>query len=226
MVGEDDDFGGGLDEGPVDAGGEHVRGGQAAFGGQPGAGEEGAGDPQPLEGLLGPAADQGVVGAAQGAAGHDDLHPVGVGEGLGDQQGVGDDGQAGDPGEASGQLLGGRTGADDHGFPLADQSGGEVGDGGLLRRGEVGFLREPGFAGETSREYGAAVAAVEESFRLQRPHVPPYGHFGGLDDAGELPERDGSVGAHHFEDQLATFCSEHGTDSNANDRLLSALCAG
>ncbi|GAA4705021.1 hypothetical protein GCM10023324_69710 [Streptomyces youssoufiensis] len=64
--------------------------------------------------------------------------------------------------------------------------------------------------------------AVEQSFRLQRPHVPPYGHFGGLDDTGELTERDGSVRAHHFKDQLATFCSEHETDSNANDRLLSA----
>lgn len=26
-------------------------------------------------------------------------------------------------------------------------------------------------------------------------------------------------------DQLATFCSEHETDSNPNDRLLSAVCA-
>ncbi|GHE57086.1 hypothetical protein GCM10018785_27960 [Streptomyces longispororuber] len=67
--------------------------------------------------------------------------------------------------------------------------------------------------------------AVEESFCLQRAHVPPYGHFGGLDDAGELTERHRSVGPHHFEDQLATFCSEHETDSNPNDRLLSAVCA-
>lgn len=66
---------------------------------------------------------------------------------------------------------------------------------------------------------------VEESFCLQRAHVPPYGHFGGLDDAGELTERHGPVRAHHFEDQLATFCSEHETDSNPNDRLLSAVCA-
>jgi hypothetical protein len=69
------------------------------------------------------------------------------------------------------------------------------------------------------------VPAVEQSFGLQCPHVPPYGHFGGLDDAGELTERHGTVRSHHFEDQLATFSSEHETDSNADDRLLSAVCA-
>jgi hypothetical protein len=74
-------------------------------------------------------------------------------------------------------------------------------------------------------QYRTAVPAVEESFCLQRAHVPPYGHFGGLDDAGELTERHGPVRSHHFEDQLATFCSEHETDSNPNDRLLSAVCA-
>src|SRR3954471_19169767 len=89
----------------------------------------------------------------------------------------------------------------------------------------MGFLREAGFAGEPARQHRTAVPAVEESFCLQRPHVPPYGHFGGLDDAGELPERYRPVGAHHFEDQLTTFCSEHETDSNPNDHLLSAVCA-
>lgn len=67
--------------------------------------------------------------------------------------------------------------------------------------------------------------AVEESFCLQCPHVPPYGHFGGLDDAGELTERYRPVGTHHFEDQLTTFCSEHETDSNVTARVFSALCA-
>lgn len=42
---------------------------------------------------------------------------------------------------------------------------------------------------------------------------------------GTLRERHGPVRSHHFEDQLATFCSEHETDSNPNDRLLSAVCA-
>ncbi|KNB51646.1 hypothetical protein AC230_14965 [Streptomyces caatingaensis] len=66
--------------------------------------------------------------------------------------------------------------------------------------------------------------AVEQSFRFEGPHVAPYGHFGGLDDAGELTERNRPVGTHHFEDQLTTFCSEHETDSNANDHLFSAGC--
>lgn len=88
----------------------------------------------------------------------------------------------------------------------------------------MGFLWESGFASKASRQDRTAVAAVEQPFCLQRPHVPPYGYFGGLDDAGELPERYGSIGAHHFKDQLATFCSEHETDSNANDRLFSAGC--
>ncbi len=88
----------------------------------------------------------------------------------------------------------------------------------------MGFLWEAGLPGETARQDRTAVPAVEQSFCLQRPHVPPYGYFGGLDDAGELTERHRSVRAHHFEDQLATFCSEHETDSNANDRLLSAGC--
>ncbi|GHJ19394.1 hypothetical protein TPA0909_10080 [Streptomyces albus] len=69
------------------------------------------------------------------------------------------------------------------------------------------------------------MTAVEESLCLQRPYVTAYGHFGGLDDTGELPERDGTVGPHHFKDQLTTFRSEHETDSNADDRLVSALCA-
>ncbi|CBG70559.1 hypothetical protein SCAB_34642 [Streptomyces scabiei 87.22] len=87
------------------------------------------------------------------------------------------------------------------------------------------FLRKAGLSREPARQYRTAVPAVEESFCLQSAHVPPYGHFGGLDDAGELTERHGSVGPHHFEDQLTTFCSEHETDSNANDHLLSAVCA-
>lgn len=90
----------------------------------------------------------------------------------------------------------------------------------------MGFLREAGLSREPARQYRTAVAvAVEESFGLQCPHVSPYGHFGGLDDAGELPERYRPVGAHHFEDQLATFCSEHETDSNLSGRLFSAVCA-
>lgn len=67
--------------------------------------------------------------------------------------------------------------------------------------------------------------AVEESFCLKGPYVSPYGHFRGLDDAGELAERHGPIGSHHFEDQLATFCSEHETDSNVTGRYFSALCA-
>lgn len=50
----------------------------------------------------------------------------------------------------------------------------------------MGFLREAGLSRESARQYRTAVPAVEESFRLQCPHVSPYGHFGGLDDAGEL----------------------------------------
>jgi hypothetical protein len=87
------------------------------------------------------------------------------------------------------------------------------------------FLRKAGLPREPARQYRTAMPAVEESFCLQCAHVPPYGHFGGLDDAGELTERHGPVRSHHFEDQLATFCSEHETDSNPNDRLLSAVCA-
>ncbi|GAA3087376.1 hypothetical protein GCM10020254_34820 [Streptomyces goshikiensis] len=149
-----------------------------------------------------------------------------MGRGLRDQQGVGDDGQAGHPREPAGQLLGGGTRADDHGLAFFDEARRDIGDGGLLRRREMGLLRKAGLPRETARQYRTAVPAVEESFCLQCPHVPPYGHFGGLDDAGELPERYRSVGPHHFEDQLATFCSEHETDSNANDRLVSALYAG
>ena len=67
--------------------------------------------------------------------------------------------------------------------------------------GEMGLLRKAGLSGETARQHRTTVPAVEQSFGLQRPHVPPYGHFGGLDDAGELTERHRSVGAHHFEDQ-------------------------
>ncbi|GEB54115.1 hypothetical protein SCA03_66660 [Streptomyces cacaoi] len=67
--------------------------------------------------------------------------------------------------------------------------------------------------------------AVEQPFCLQCPYVSADGHFGGLDDAGEFPERYRSVGSHHFKDQLTTFRSEHKTDSNANDRLVSAVCA-
>ncbi|GHF64988.1 hypothetical protein GCM10018783_38170 [Streptomyces griseosporeus] len=89
----------------------------------------------------------------------------------------------------------------------------------------MGLLRKAGLPRETARQYRTAVPAVEESFGLQCTHVPPYGHFGGLDDAGELTERHGTVRSHHFEDQLATFCSEHETDSNAGDRLVSAVCA-
>lgn len=123
-----------------------------------------------------------------------------MGQRLCDQQGVGDDGQSGDPREPAGQLLRGRTGTDHHGFAFFDEARGEIGDGRLLRRGEMGFLRKAGFSRESARQYRTAVPAVEESFGLQRPHVPPYGHFGGLDDTGELTERHGSVGAHHFED--------------------------
>lgn len=122
-----------LHQRPVDAGGEHVGGGQAALGGQTTARQEGAGHPQALEGLLGTTADQRIVGAAQGAAGHHDLDAVGMGQRLGDQQGVGDDGQTGDPGEPAGQLLGGRSGADDDGLALFDEAGREIGDGRLLR---------------------------------------------------------------------------------------------
>ena len=106
--------------------------------------------------------------------------------------------------------------------PSSTRRGGEIGDGRLLRGREMGFLRKAGLPRETARQYRTAVPAVEESFCLQRPHVPPYGHFGGLDDAGELTERYRPVGPHHFEDQLATFCSEHETDSNPNDRQFSA----
>ncbi len=225
VVGEDDDLGGRLHQCPVHARGQHVRGRQAAFGAQPAPGDEGLGDPQPLQRLLGAAAHQRVVGAAQGAAGHHHLDPVGVGQCLGDQQGVGDDGQAGHPGQPAGQLLGGGAGADHHRVALLHQAGGEVRDGALLRRGQVGLLRVTGFAAEAAGEHRAAVPAVEEPFCLQRPHVPAHGHFGGLDDAGQLPERDGSVGAHHFEDQLATFCCKHRTDGNLRDRLLSGVCS-
>lgn len=89
----------------------------------------------------------------------------------------------------------------------------------------MGFLRKAGLPRKTARQDRTAVPAVEESFCLQRPHVPPYGHFGGLDDAGELTERYRPVGAHHFEDQLTTFCSEHETDSNLAAGEFSAVCA-
>lgn len=82
----------------------------------------------------------------------------------------------------------------------------------------MGFLRKAGLSRKTTRQDRTAVAAVEESFCLQRPHVPPYGHFGGLDDTGELTERHGPVRTHHFKDQLATFSSEHETDSNLTGR--------
>lgn len=148
-----------------------------------------------------------------------------MGEGLGHQQGIGDDGQTGHPREPACQLL--RRGTRPHhdGFALFDEARGEIGDGRLLRGREMGFLRKAGLSREPARQYRTAVPAVEESFCLQCAHVPPYGHFGGLDDAGELTERHGPVRSHHFEDQLATFCSEHETDSNPNDRLLSAVCA-
>ncbi len=149
-----------------------------------------------------------------------------MGQGLGDEQRVGDDGQSGHAGEPAGQLLRRGARADDDGLALFHEAGRDIGNGGLLRRREMGLLRKAGLPRETARQDRTAVSAVEESFCLQCPHVPPYGHFGGLDDAGELPERYRSVGPHHFEDQLATFCSEHETDSNPNDRLLSALCAG
>ncbi|GGU73879.1 hypothetical protein GCM10010275_05700 [Streptomyces litmocidini] len=141
-----------------------------------------------------------------------------MGEGLGDEQGVGDDGQTGHAGEPAGQLLGGRPGADHDGLALFYEARGDVGDGRLLRRGEMGFLREAGFSRESTRQHRTAVTAVEESFCLQGPYVSPYGHFRGLDDAGELAERHGPIGSHHFEDQLATFCSEHETDSNVTGR--------
>lgn len=218
VVGEHHHFRRRLHQRPIDAGGEHVGGGEAPFGGQPAAGEEGAGDPEPLEGLLRPAAHQRVVGAAQRPPGHDDLDPVGVGEGLCDQQGVGDDGETGHPGEPAGQLLGGGSRADDDRLALVDEARGEIGDRRLLRGGGQGLLRKAGLAGEPARQYRTAVPAVEESFGLQRPHITSYGHFGGLDDAGELTEGHGSVGPHHFKDQLATFCSEHETDSNLSGR--------
>lgn len=131
----------------------------------------------------------------------------------------------GDPREPAGQLLRGRTGTDDDGLTFLHEAGGQVGDGRLLRGGEMGFLRNAGVPRETARQYRTAVPAVEESFCLQCPHVPPYGHFGGLDDAGELTERYRPVGTHHFEDQLTTFCSEHETDSNVIARVVSAVCS-
>ncbi|CAM5644126.1 hypothetical protein SHIRM173S_02000 [Streptomyces hirsutus] len=144
---------------------------------------------------------------------------------LGHEQGIGDDGQPGHPGQPARQLLRGGTRTDHDGLALLHETRGEVGDGGLLGGREMGLLREAGLSRETTRQYRTAMPAVEESFCLQRAHVPPYGHFGGLDDAGEFTERHGPVRSHHFEDQLATFCSEHETDSNSSDRLLSALCA-
>jgi hypothetical protein len=89
----------------------------------------------------------------------------------------------------------------------------------------MGFVREAGLSGESARQYRTAMPAVEQSFGLQRPHVTPYGHFGGLDNAGEFAERYRSVRSYHFEDQLTTFCCEHETDSNPNDRQLSVVCA-
>ncbi len=133
MVREHHHLGRGLHQRAVDARGEHVGRGQAALGGQPTAGQEGAGDPQPLEGLFGSAAHQGVVGASEGSAGHHDLDPVGMGQRLGDEEGVGDHGQAGYAREPAGQLLGGRTGADDDGLALFDEARREIGDGRLLR---------------------------------------------------------------------------------------------
>ncbi|CAM5592650.1 hypothetical protein STENM327S_03835 [Streptomyces tendae] len=148
-----------------------------------------------------------------------------MGEGLGHQQRVGDDRQPGHPREPTGQLLRRRTRPHHDGFALFDEARGEIGDGRLLGGREMRLLRKAGLSREPARQYRTAVPAVEESFCLQCAHVPPYGHFGGLDDAGELTERHGPVRSHHFEDQLATFCSEHETDSNPNDRLLSAVCA-
>ncbi|CAL2068923.1 conserved protein of unknown function [Streptomyces murinus] len=225
VVGEDHHLRGGLHERPVDGRGEHVGGGQSPFGRQTAPGQERLRHPQPLEGLLGTGADERVVGAAQGAAGHDDLHPVRMGQRLCDQEGVGDHRETGHTGEPAGQLLRGRTGTDHDRLALFDEAGREIGDRRLLGGREMRLLRETGLPGEPTRQYGTAVPAVEESFRLQCPHVPPYGHFGGLDDAGELTERHGTVRSHHFEDQLATFSSEHETDSNPSDRLLSAVCA-
>lgn len=148
-----------------------------------------------------------------------------MGECLGHQQRIGHDGQSGNPGETACQLLGGGTRPHHNGLALFDETRGEIGDGRLLGGREMRFLRKAGLSREPARQYRTAMPAVEESFCLQRAHVPPYGHFGGLDDAGELTEGYSPVGPHHFEDQLATFCSEHETDSNANDRLLSAVCA-
>lgn len=122
-----------LHQRPVDAGGEHVGGGQTSLGGQTAARQEGAGHPQALEGLFGTAADQRVVGAAQGAAGHHDLDAVGMGQRLGDKKGVGDDGEPGNACEPAGQLLRGRSRADDDGLALFDEAGREIGDGRLLR---------------------------------------------------------------------------------------------
>lgn len=102
VVGQDHHLGGRLHQRPVHARGEHVGRGETALRGEPAPGEERARDPQPLEGLLGAAAHQGVVGTAQRAAGHHHLHPVGMGQRLGDQEGVGDDGQTGDPREPHG----------------------------------------------------------------------------------------------------------------------------
>lgn len=141
-----------------------------------------------------------------------------MGQRLRHQQGVGDNGQPGDARKPASQLLRGRPRADHDGLALFDEARGEIGDGRLLRGRGQGFLRKAGLPRKTARQYRTAVPAVEESFCLQCPHVPPYGHFGGLDDAGELTERHGPVGAHHFEDQLATFCSEHETDSNLTGR--------
>lgn len=141
-----------------------------------------------------------------------------MGQRLSDQQGIRDDGQSGDTREPSGQLLRCRPGADHNRLALFDEARGKIGDGRLLRGRGQGFLRKAGLPREAARQYRTAVPAVEESFCLQCPHVPPYGHFGGLDNTGELTERHGPVGAHHFEDQLATFCSEHETDSNLTGR--------
>ncbi|GAA2658002.1 hypothetical protein GCM10010400_14740 [Streptomyces aculeolatus] len=66
--------------------------------------------------------------------------------------------------------------------------------------------------------------SVQQPFGFEGPYVSAHGHLGGLYDSGELSERYGPIGPYHFQDQLTTFCSEHETDSNAKDRVLSAAC--
>jgi hypothetical protein len=100
-----------------------------------------------------------------------------VGQGLGDEQRVGHHREPGDAGQPAGELLGRRTGADHDGLALFDETGREIGDGRLLRGGEVGFLREARLSGEASRQHRAAVPAIEEPFGLQCAYIPAYGHF-------------------------------------------------